>query len=60
MARGDERVDLRTRTTPRIKAELVEYADRTGQSLNSATCQLLSQALRLERLRHQADNRDDR
>lgn len=60
MARGDERVILGLRVTPEIKADVVEYANRTGLTLNGAGNLLLAQALRLERLRHQADNRDDR
>jgi hypothetical protein len=57
MARGDERVDLRVRTTPEIKDDVTQFAERNGISLNSACNLLLVQALRLERLRDQADSK---
>ena len=57
MARGDDRMSLNLRITPAIKADVVEFAERNGLSLNGAASLLLVTALRLERLRDQADNR---
>jgi hypothetical protein len=57
MAPMDPRESFHLRMPVAMKRDAEDYAGRNGMSLNSALCQLVATALRLERLRDQADTK---
>jgi hypothetical protein len=57
VAPRNQRESMHIRMPPDMKRDVEDYAGRNGMSLNSATCQLVASALRLERLRDQADDK---